>query len=74
MNENEYWIKFWRTVAAFLILFTGIVGGCTVHQNEVKKDLIASGKDPIEVTCAIDGMGESRQITCFNAINKFDIK
>lgn len=75
MNENEYWIKFWKTVGTIFILFSVTIAGCVAHQNEVKRDLISKGMDPIAVTCALDGMNEGgRSVICANSINKFDIK
>ena len=75
MNEGEFWIKFWKTVGTVLILIVATVAGCEFHKDEVKRDLIGKGIDPIAVTCALDGMNEGgRSVICANSINKFVIK
>jgi hypothetical protein len=59
MAENEFWIKFfWVFTVCFSVLAFSI-SGCTIHQNQAKKSLIALGKDPISVMCAYEDMTTS---------------
>ena len=46
MNENEFWLRFWR---GFFIVFAILVfniAGCTIHQNNSILKAIESGVSP----------------------------
>ncbi len=68
MNENEFWIKFWKIIATSVILITISVSGCNAVDKatlnaaggrtdvEVAKavsDAIIQGIDPMVAKCAL---------------------
>jgi hypothetical protein len=67
MNENEFWIKFWKTLMAGLVAVIVSIGGCDTIQTNEKlsaiKEMTKNGAHPIDARCAssyVHGMCDIR--------------
>jgi hypothetical protein len=56
MEENQFWLNVWRTVAAAFAALVLTIGGCTANQNRLVAEMVAAGADPIKAHCAIVGV------------------
>lgn len=56
-DESQYWIAFWKIIAATVIGVTALMSGCTAHQNAMKRDMLRAllerGADPVQAVCTL---------------------
>ena len=64
MDENQYWVTIWKTVAATFSVLVMTVGGCSVSQQHKIAELVAGGADPIKAQCAIYGVQSGNAAVC----------
>lgn len=55
MDEGEFWIALWRTVAAAVIAVVLITAGCSVHKQRVLEAMVEKGANPIDAKCSLSG-------------------
>ncbi len=54
MDENQYWIALWRTIAAAFAVLVITIGACTANRQHLVAEAIKSGVDPTAAKCAIE--------------------
>jgi hypothetical protein len=70
MDENQYWVAVWKTVATAFCMFVLTIAGCTVNSNLAVKQAIKDGADPIKAGCAINGVNSENIAVCTIAASK----
>ena len=57
MTDNEYWIKFWRTIACMVVAIAICISGYhtadTLVTNAAIADMVQKGADPQAAACAV---------------------
>ncbi len=61
MSDNETIVAKYLCIAAVLVVAT--MGGCTVHKNVLRAELIKAGADPMALSCA-SGVSDNEQHIC----------
>lgn len=70
-DENKFWISIWRTAGATLCLVVATIAGCSMYDTHITQQLIDSGKDPMQVRCALSFNTDSvRAALCMAATMK----
>jgi hypothetical protein len=56
MEDNEFWIKIWKSIGAVVCVLIISVSGCTMNKQYQTRMLIENTKvNPIDANCAIEG-------------------
>lgn len=61
--SEEFYARFWKLVAAVLVVFILCASGCNVNKQYVMRDMVADGADPMVAACAVY-IGETDQVNC----------
>lgn len=48
-----------RCISVSFCVLVAVIGGCTMHSNQLIAESIQHGADPIKVTCALSAGAES---------------
>lgn len=49
MNEREFWLAIWKTIAVAVCLVVTTSAGCSIHQTK----RLAESDDPVALACAL---------------------
>lgn len=52
MDENQYWIKFFKIAAIVIVILTSLGSACAIQNNYMIGKAISDGIDPIKAKCA----------------------
>ena len=61
MDENQFWVNFWRTAAIALVAIVSVIAGCTANNTVAIKQMVADGANPIDAMCALNGYSNNPQ-------------
>jgi len=61
MDENQFWVNFWRTAAIALVAIVSVMAGCTANNTAAIKQMVADGANPIDAMCALNGSSNNLQ-------------
>lgn len=57
MTDNDFWIKFWRTIACMVVAIAMCIAGYhtadTLVTNAAIADMVSKGADPQAAACAV---------------------
>lgn len=53
MEENEFWLRVWKTAAVFVCAMTAIISACSAHETRVIVEMTEKGANPLDASCAI---------------------
>ena len=73
-SDNKFWISVWTLVVFFVLGMSLIFSNHYGNNNRMIIEAAMKGANPIELTCAIDGLGgtEARAVACNEIVrNKF---
>lgn len=63
MDENQFWIACWKVIAAGVVCFSAVVGGCIAHTDYRISEAIKAGVDPLSANCALASSGQGTSCT-----------
>ena len=52
MNENEFWVKFWKIIAVCFCVVVTTIGGCNVYEMNKIAEMVSRGETPLAASCA----------------------
>lgn len=58
MDDNQFWLAIWRTVAAAFCVLIVSIGSCTSYQTHKVGEVIKGGADPLRARCGLLGSDE----------------
>ena len=61
MDENQFWVNFWRTAAIALVAIVSVMAGCIANNTAAIKQMVADGANPIDAMCALNGSSNDPQ-------------
>jgi len=64
MEDNAYWYRIWAMIASVAITLITSVAICSWHQDQLFKDMVMAGKDPIELACAQNSSQQNMASVC----------
>lgn len=70
MENNEYWIRFWKVIGVTFSVLVLNITGCVIHRNERITEMVMEGIPPIEASCAVnsDTHGNCEMIGAINSV------